>query len=119
MRIRADHEVAGRDQSFFGQKRVLDPAVVPHLEVVGDSLFPRERPHRGALRGGLDVLVGGEVVGDERDLLAVEHAFAPELRELLDGDRRRDVVPEDEVEFRHDQLAGAEGRRARPTGGVR
>ena len=120
--IRADHKIAGRDQSLFRQKRVFDSAAVPHFEVVDDPLCLRERPHRGALRGGLDVLVGREVVWDERHLFAVEHAFATELREFPDGDRRCDVVAENEIELRHDQFAGMEirrARRARPTSGVR
>ena len=104
--IRADHEIAGRDQSLFRQKRVFDSAAVPHFEVVNDLLRLRERSHRGALRGGLDVLVGREVVGDERHLFAVEHARAAELREFPDGDGRRDVVAENEIEPRHDQFAG-------------
>ena len=109
MRIRADHEVARRDEAFFRQKGVLDAAIVSDLEVVGDSLFLGERAHRGALGGGLDVLVGREVVGDERDLLSVEHRGAAELLELADCDGRGDVVAENEVEPRHDKLAGTEG----------
>ena len=42
----------------------------------------RERPHRGALLRGLDVLVRREVVGHERDLLPVEHLGAPELGDI-------------------------------------
>ena len=122
VRIRADHEVAGRDEPLLRQKRVLDSAVVAHLEVVDDPLLLRERPHRGALLRGLDILVRREVVGHERDLLPVDHLGASELGELADGHGRGDVVSENKVQLRHDQLAGVERRRARgarPTSGVR
>ena len=101
---------------------MLDTAVVPDLKVVDDTLFPRERPHHGALLRGFDVLVRRKVVGHERDLLLVKHLGAAELGELADGDGRGDVVPQDKIQLRHDQLTRVDGRRARrarPTSGMR
>ncbi len=103
--VRADHQIARRDKPLLGQKRVLDAAVVPDLEVVDDALLPREGPHARALRRGLDVLVRREVVRDEGDLRLVEDLLLAELRERADRHGRRDVVAEHEVELRHDELA--------------
>ena len=109
VRICADHEVARRDKTLLRQKRMLDAAVVSYLEVVCDSLLLCERPHRRALGRRLDVLVGREVVWDERNLPAVEHVCPSELRKLSYRDGRGDVVAEDEVEPRHDKFPRAYG----------
>ena len=116
VRIGADHAVARCHEPLLRQQRVLHAAVVAHLEVVLYVLRSGERPHARALRGRLDVLVRREVVRHQRDLRAVEHSLAPELRELADGDRRRDVVRQHQVELRHHQLARAY---CRPLGHVR
>ena len=89
---------------------------MPNLEVVLYVLRSGERPHARALRGRLDILVRREVVWHQRDLRAVEHSLAPELRELADGDWRRDVVRQHEIELCHHQFARAY---CRPVGHVR
>ena len=102
--VRADHEIARRDQPLLREEGVLHAAVVPHLEIMDDPLLSRERAARRALRRRLDVLVRREMVGHDRDLLPVENARLPEVRELPDRHGGGDVVPQHEVEVRHDQL---------------
>ena len=70
----------GTDHALLGQERVLD-AHAADLVVVRDALRAREVAHHLGLLGGLDVLVGRVVVGDERDLGRVPH--------LLDADLAR------------------------------
>ena len=116
MAVGADHAVAGGDESLFREEGVFDAAVVADLEVVLHLLVTGEGAHAGALLGGLDVLVGGEVVRDERDLRAVEHLRGAEGGEGFDGDGGGDVVREDEVEFRHHEFAGVDFLLARVGG---
>ena len=102
--VGADDEVAGDDDALLGEKGVLD-AHAALFEVVRDAVLVREVPGHLGLLGRLDVLVGRVVVGDEKDLLAVEDACA-DLAHGLDGDGCRDVVGEDTVEVALDELAG-------------
>ena len=103
--VRADNAVARRDEPLLREKRMLDAAVVANFEVVLDLLLFRELTHARALGRGLDVLVRREMVGHERNLRLVEDLLPPELRELADRNRRRDVIAQNEVELRHDELA--------------
>ncbi len=106
VRVGADDDVAGADHALLGQQRVLD-AHAADLVVVRDALLARELAHHLGLLGGLDVLVGRVVVGHERDLgRGPRRCPTPILRELLDGDRRGDVVGEHEVELAVDELPG-------------
>ncbi len=65
-----------------------------------------ELAHHLGLLGALDVLVRRVVVGNQRDLLGIPDLVDADLAELLDRDRRRDVVGEHEVEIALDELAG-------------
>ena len=104
--VRADDKIARRHQSLFGKKRVFHAAVVADLEIVLDLLAAGEVAHAGALCRRLHILVGREVVGDERDLRAVENAFASEFRKLANRYGRGDVVAENEIEIGHYEFTG-------------
>jgi hypothetical protein len=70
-----------------------------------DDVLARELAHLLDETGRLDVFVGSEVVGDERDLLRVEHLVETGFLELVDGHARGHVVAERQVEFRHHEVA--------------
>jgi len=74
------------------------------FEVIGDLVAPRELAHHLALLGGLDVLVRREMIRDENDLVAVEHVRRPGPLELLDRQRRGDVVRQGDVDRHPDDL---------------
>src|SRR5699024_8301341 len=59
--------------------------------------------------GGLDVLVGYEVVQHDGDFVLVKYPVEAVLVELIDGDRGGDVVSQDNVQFGLDQLSGGDG----------
>ena len=103
VRVRADYRVAGNDKPFFGKQGVLD-AHFAHLEIVGYVHFVRKFAHGLALLRRLDVLVGREVVGHQRNLVAIEHAVAAEFLKLTYRHGAGDVVAENEVELRLDEL---------------
>ena len=66
------------------------------------------KPSAGlALLGCLDVLVGDKVVKHDRDLVLVKHGIKSGLFELVDRDRRRDIVAEYNVQLCADQLTGS------------
>ena len=81
-------------------------ADAPDLEVVDDLVLAGELAHLLALAGRLDVLVGREVVGHERDAGRVEDLREPGLLELGDRQRRGDVVGQRQVDLRLDDVAG-------------
>ena len=58
-----------------------------------------------ALLGGLDVLVGDEVVEDDGDFILVENGIKAVLGEFVDGHGSGDVVAQDDVQLSLDQLA--------------
>ena len=101
--VGADDEVARAHDALLGQKRVFDSHAA-HLVVVGDALLAHEIAHDLGLLGGLDVLVGGVVVGHEGDLGRIEHLVG-DLANGLDGDGGRDVVGEHQIQIAFDQLA--------------
>ena len=105
MAVRADDAVTGRYDALFGQQRVLD-AHSAHVEEVFDLVLMGEFPALLAHLGGLDVLGRNEVVQDDVDGARVTDGIEPRLVEFVDGDRGGDVVAQDHVEFRFDQLAG-------------
>ena len=83
-------------------------ADAPDLPVVRDAGARRANSRMILLCvGGLDVLVGREVVGHQGDLRRVEDPVEAGLLELGDGDRRRDVVGQGQVDARLDDVARA------------
>ncbi len=99
--------------------------VVPADEhFITGEIAGRHRNHRSApasgipaldqrgLLGGLDVLVRGEVVRHEGDLVLVKDRLLAELGKLIDGYRRSDVVSEHHIQVGHDQLAGTHALKA-------
>jgi hypothetical protein len=102
--VGADDEFAGGDKAFLGQENVLD-AHAADFPVMGYGVLFGEVAYGFGLFGRFDVFVGGEVVGDEGDFVAVEHRPADFL-ELDDRRRPGDVVRKDEVEPAFDELAG-------------
>ena len=103
MAVRADDEVARAHDALLRQERMFH-AHAAHLVVVGDALLAREVAHDLGLLGALDVLVGDVMVGNEGDLLGIEHLLDADLAELFDGDGGGDVVGQHEVEIAFDQL---------------
>ena len=91
-----DDAVAGGDQALFRQQGVLDAHLAHVIEIVDV-----EAVGKGAaletLLGGLDVLVGGEVVHDHGDLALVKDPGEAFLVKLPDGDGRGDVVAQHHV----------------------
>ena len=112
MAVRADDDLARGDEALLGQQRVLD-AHAADLVVVDNLLRLGEVAHLLGHRRALDVLVGDEVIRDQRDLRGVEHLRRAHLDKLVDGDRCGDVVAQHQVELAHQQLAGAAAFNAR------
>ena len=103
--VGADDEVPGNHDPLLGQEGMLDPRLAD-VVVVGELLLVGKVPHELALLGRIDVLVRGEVVRDEDDLVPVEHLAAARLPEVIDGDGRRDVVSEGDIHLGIDQHPG-------------
>ena len=104
MAVRADDDLARRAKALLRQQRVLD-AGLADLVVMDDLLFARKGAHVLRHLGGLDVLVRREVIRHQRDLRGVKDLLGAHLLKFVDGDRRRDVVAEHEIELAHQQLA--------------
>jgi hypothetical protein len=107
--IGPDDGVAAHHQSLFGQQRVLD-AHLTHLEIVDDALAEGEAPHARTLSGGGNVLVGREVVGNQRHLLAIEYASRAAFLEFSDRNGRSDVVAQHQIQRAVDKLPGGDRR---------
>ena len=67
-----------------------------------------EVAHLLGLLGALDVLVGRVMVGHEAHAVAVEYLGRTELAEHVDGDGRRDVVGQHDIDIALDELAGTD-----------
>ena len=113
--VGADDGLAGGNQSLLRQEGVLD-AHGAHVVVVVDVELPGKGPALLALGGGLDVLVGGEVVHHQGDAALVEHLVKARGLELVDGHRGGDVVAQHQVQPGLDELSGPHALEARVPG---
>ena len=91
MGIGTDNQIARAHDALLGQQRVLD-AHATDLVVMRDALLTGEIAHLLGLLGAFDVLVRNVVIGNQGDLGGIEHLLHADLLEILNGDRRRDVV---------------------------
>ena len=112
MGVRADDALAGGHQPLFRQERVFD-AHGAHIIVVLHVELPCEGAALGALGGGLDVLVGDEVVHDKGNLAPVKDVLKTGGLKFVDGDGGGDVVAQDEIQFCLNELSGADLLHAR------
>ena len=87
-----------------------------HVVEVDDPVLEGEFAHFLALLGALDVLVGREMVHDQRDLGLVEDLLEVRLAKHADGYRAGDVVGEREVDIGLYELARHDGVEARVRG---
>ena len=111
MGVGADDALSGGHQALFRQEGVLHPHLAHVVEVVNVKPLGKGAALQ-ALLGGLDVLVGGEVVHHQGDLALVKDPGEPLLVKLPDGHGRGDVVAQDHVQLGPDQLAGLHFRQA-------
>ena len=84
MGVRADDTFPGGHQALFRQKGVLHAHLAYIIEVVQIKL-PGEGAALEALLGGLDVLVGGEMVHDHGDFVLSNTLVKPSFSNSLDG----------------------------------
>lgn len=103
MAIGTDDQIARANNTLFRQERMLN-AHAAYFVIVRDALFAREIAYGLRLLGTLDVLVGGVVIGNKRDLRGIEHAIDTDLLELLDSDWRSDVVCQHQIQVAFDKL---------------
>ena len=102
--VAADDDFAGSHDALFGEQGVFY-AHAAHVEEVGEFVFAGEFAADLALHGGLDVLVGSEVVENHHNLVLVEDLVGSGLAEFGNGQRYGDVVAHDHVELRFNELA--------------
>ena len=112
MGVRADDGLAGGHQALFGKQCVLD-AHLPHVEIVVNVKPPGKGAALLALGGGLDVLVGGEVVHHQGDFALVKDPVEARRLELVDGYGGGDVVAQHQVQLRLNQLSRPDGLQPR------
>ena len=113
--IGADDGLAGGHQPLLRQEGVLD-AHGAHVVVVADIELPGKGPALLALGGGLDVLVGGEMIHHQGDAALVEHLVEARRLKLVDGHRGGNVVAQHQVQSGLDELSGPHAFKARVLG---
>ena len=102
--VRPDDAVSGSHKPLLGQQSVLY-AHSAHVVEVSYLMFSAEVPALLALGSSLDVLVRSEVIHDHGHLFLVEDLGKACFVELVDSNRRGDVVAENEVKVSHYQLS--------------
>ena len=102
--VGADDAVSGGDDALLRQEGVLH-AHLAHVEEVDDAVSAGELPALLGLLGALDVLVGDEVIQNDVHPGLVENIAKARLFKLVDGHRSGDVVAQDNIKVRLDQLS--------------
>src|SRR6185369_12997108 len=95
-----DDCVAGSDEAALRKEGVTD-AVGADIEEVPDPVTVSPVAQDLGLGGGLGVLAGGDMVYDSLDLRRVEDAILAAPDQVVDGDRRGDLVAEHRIKPQH------------------
>ena len=103
VRIGADHAITRHNKTLFGKQCMLD-ANASDFKIIRDLLRMRKLAHLKRLLRALDILIRRKMIGHKRDLMAVEHLFLAQKRELLNGNGRCDIVPQHHIQLAHNQL---------------
>ena len=104
MTVCADYTVTRDNQTFFRQKCVLNTYFTDVIEVQ-DIILVREIAALLALNSRLDILIRREVVHYQRNFCLVENSRKAVLVELVDGNRACDIVSENHIQLRLNQLS--------------
>ena len=116
MAVRPDDQIAGQHQSGFRQKGVFD-ARTADFKIMRHPHLPGKLTHDPGLGGGLDILIGNKVIGDQAHPLGIKQFFPARLIERRDGQRSGNVIGEYEIQIRLDQLSGVDDFPGRGVGG--
>ena len=95
----------GPYEAQLGQKRVFH-ANAADIKEIDDFMPARKVTYNFALFGGLDVLVGGEMVQDKSDFFPVENRFNTRFFKFPYCNGRGNVVTQHKVDFCLYKLSG-------------
>ena len=104
MAVRADDDLARRDNALFRQERMLD-AHAPDLIVMDNVLCAGKLAHLLGERRRLDILVRHEVIRNQRNLFGIKNLRCAHTIELVDRHRSGDVVAQHKVQLAHEQFS--------------
>ena len=107
MGIRTDHGFTGSHQTLFRQQGVFNSHLA-HIVIVVDIKLSCKGPALLALRCRLDVLIGCEMVHDQRNLTLIKYLIKASCFKLIDRHRRSDVVAQHQIQLCLDQLPRAD-----------
>ena len=105
MAVRADDTLTGCDQALFRKQRMLN-AGLSHVIEMQNPVFAGKVSGNLAELGGFNVLTGRVVVQNNGNPLRIENGFESGLLKHADGDRRGNIVSQDQVELCFDQVSG-------------
>ena len=105
MRIGTDDHVSGYRQSLFRQKGMLNSHFT-HFKVVGYVMFECKFPDTLAMLRTLDILIRYEMIGNQGDLILIEHPVHLHLLHFLYCNGTGNVVSEHQIQIRLDQISG-------------
>ena len=83
------------------------------FEVVRDVVLYRKLTYALAVFGRLDILIGYEMIGNECDLILIEHSVHFHLIHLFDSNGTGDIITEYQIQIRFDQITGSNRRQMR------
>jgi hypothetical protein len=72
MRISADNQVSRQHQSLLRQEAVFNPHL-NYFKIVFDPVLSRKIPHYFTLFGGLNILIGGEMVRNQYYFILIKN----------------------------------------------
>ena len=105
MGVRADDHVSGNGKTFFRKKGVFD-SHLPHVEVIGDIVAAGKLSHALAVFCGFNILIRDKMVHYQGDLILVKHCLHCHFIHFMNRYRRSDIVSQDQIQVRFDQLSG-------------
>ena len=105
MRISSDHHISGHYQTLFRQQRMLD-SHLSHIKKVGNLMFGGKFSDTFALLGRLNILIRNKMIHHQSNLILIKHRFFRHFGiHLLDRHRRGNIISQNQIQIRLDQLS--------------
>ena len=104
MRVCTDNAVTGSYKSFFREQSMFD-AHISNVKEIGYVVLSAEIPALLALTCCLDILVRCKMVHYHCDLFFIKDTVKACLVELVDSNRRGNVIAQHQIQISHYQLS--------------
>ncbi len=104
MGIRSNDCISCNHQPLFRKKGMFD-SHLSYIEIIGNFVFAGKITAAFTVFRGFNILIWNKVVHDQGNLIFMKDRIFIKFLHFLNGNRRCDIIPQYQIQFRFDQLA--------------